>query len=49
MELKFVNKLAVLIELIELKNARSEAEARGDGFYEALDKSAKLLGTEADE
>lgn len=48
-ELKFVNKLAVLRELIELKNARSEAEARGDGFYEALDKSAKLLGTEADE
>nr|DAG12564.1 MAG TPA: hypothetical protein [Caudoviricetes sp.] len=45
-ELKFVNKLAVLRELIELKNAQSEAEARGDGFYAALDKSAKLLGTE---
>ena len=48
-ELKFVNKLAVLRELIDLKNARNESEVRGDGFYAALDKSAKLLGTEADE
>lgn len=48
-ELKFVNKLAVLRELIELKNARSEEEACGGGFYEALDRSAKLLGMEAEE
>lgn len=48
-ELKFVNKLAVLRELIELKNARNESEVRDDGFYAALDKSAKLLGTEDDE
>ena len=47
-ELKFVNKLAVLRELIELNNARSEGDARNDGFYAALDKSAKLLGTETD-
>lgn len=47
-ELKFVNKLAVLRELIELNNARGEPEAH-DGFYAALDKSARLLGTEADE
>ncbi len=45
-ELKFVNKLSVLRELIELNNARSGSEVRGDGFYAALDKSARLLGME---
>ena len=41
MELKFVNKLAIIRELIELKAAAQPAG--GDGFYAALDKSAKLL------
>ena len=40
-ELKFVNKLAIIRELIEL-NAAAQSAA-GDGFYAALDKSAKLL------
>lgn len=48
-ELKFVNKLAVLRELIELKNARSDAESCGSSFYDALDKSARVLGLEAEE
>lgn len=40
-ELKFVNKLAIIRELIEL-NAAAQSAA-GGGFYAALDKSAKLL------
>ena len=40
-ELKFVSKLAIIRELIEL-NAAAQSAA-GGGFYAALDKSAKLL------
>ncbi len=42
-ELKFVNKLAIIRELIELNAAAAAQSATGDGFYAALDKSAKLL------
>ncbi len=43
MELKFVNKLAIIRELIELNAAAAAQQAQGGGFYAALDKSARLL------
>ena len=42
-ELKFVNKLAIIRELIELNAAAAAQSAQGGGFYAALDKSARLL------
>lgn len=42
-ELKFVNKLAVIRELIELDAALSEDSAPEGSFYAALDRSAKLI------
>lgn len=42
-ELKFVNKLAIIRELIELNAAAAAQQAQGGGFYAALDKSARLL------
>lgn len=42
-ELKFVNKLAVIRELIELNAATAQQQSAGGGFYAALDKSARLL------
>lgn len=49
-ELKFVNKLAIIKELIEQNSALSEYRNGGEGFYEALDKSARLLeGDKKDE
>lgn len=42
-ELKFVNKLAIIRELIELNASAAAQGAPNDGFYAALDKSARLL------
>ena len=42
-ELKFVNKLAIIRELIELNAAAAAQQAQGGGFYAALDNSARLL------
>lgn len=41
-ELKFLNKLDIISELTELKNAGRD-EADSSSFYAALDKSAKML------
>ena len=47
MELKFVNKLAIIRELIELNAAAAAQQtARDGGFYDALDRSAAMLGEE---
>lgn len=46
-ELKFVNKLAIIRELIELNTAAAAQQtARDGGFYDALDRSAAMLGEE---
>lgn len=46
-ELKFVNKLAIIRELIELNAAAAAQQtARDGGFYDALDRSAAMLGEE---
>ncbi len=48
-ELKFVNKLAVLRELIELNASAAQQQSAENGFYAALDKSARLLESGGEE
>ena len=47
-EIKLVNKLDVIRELYELRQAESGETAAGQSFYAALDKAADKL-TEADD
>lgn len=44
-EMKFVDRLAVIKELMELK--KSDADSTQDSFYAALDRSARLLKEDA--
>ena len=48
-ELKFVNKLAVLRELIELNASVAQQQPDENCFYAALDKSARLLEGERED
>lgn len=42
-EMKFVDRLAVLRELLELRKTEEERSADGSNFYAALDRAAKML------
>lgn len=45
-EVKFVDKLAVLRELLSLKKSEEAAKGGGSNFYAALDRAAKQLKSE---
>lgn len=45
-ELKFVDKLAVLRELSSMEKAAESENETGASFYAALDKAAKILALE---
>ncbi|MCF0138169.1 MAG: XRE family transcriptional regulator [Oscillospiraceae bacterium] len=45
-ELKFVDRLAVLRELLQLQRAESGENNGENSFYAALDRAAQLLGAE---
>ena len=42
-EMKFVDRLAVLRELLELSKSEDSENAAGNSFYAALDRAAKQL------
>lgn len=44
-EMKFVDKLAVLHELLELKKADEKQSGSGENFYAALDRAAQQLNS----
>ena len=45
-EMKFVDRLAVLRELLELRKNEESQNADGANFYAALDKAAQMLKSE---
>lgn len=45
-EMKFVDKLAVLHELLELKKSDEKQNAEGKSIFDALDKASKVFESE---